>query len=162
RAFLARSASDFGIPTLLEAERPRYEPVLAAFAAGSTLDELARGPDAQLVRELKAAVFGLFYALPDNPNWHALGFPGPITPPPAPRADWAAAGLDGLDGPEFDAHLDAVSERLGVGTAATRPNRTNELLAEALAARGLSHELVPRNASAADDPRFCGYCNAGC
>src|SRR5205823_4019215 len=72
-AFLARSASDFGIPTLLEAERPRYEPVLAAFAAGSTLDELARGPDAQLVRELKAAVFGPFYALPDNPNWHALG-----------------------------------------------------------------------------------------
>ena len=85
-----------------------------------------------------------------------------LRPPARIREEWARLGLDGLDGAEFDRHLDAVSARLSVGTEATRPNRTNELLAEALELRGRSWELIPRNASADDDPRFCGYCNAGC
>ena len=47
-------------------------------------------------------------------------------------------------------------------TDATRPNRTNQLMAEALEARGLTWEVLPRNASLDDDPAYCGYCNAGC
>ena len=35
-------------------------------------------------------------------------------------------------------------------------------MAEALEARGLTWEVLPRNASPDDDPAFCGYCNAGC
>jgi choline dehydrogenase-like flavoprotein len=85
-----------------------------------------------------------------------------LEPPAEVRSAWAALGLEGLDGAAFDAHLAAVSERLDVGTQATRPNRTNELMAEALEACGRSHRLIPRNASPADDPRSCGYCNAGC
>ena len=45
---------------------------------------------------------------------------------------------------------------------ATKPNRVNQMMLEALEARGLPGELLPRNASSDDDPRYCGYCNAGC
>ena len=78
------------------------------------------------------------------------------------RARWAADGLEGADGPEFDECLDAVWERLGVNTAGTVPNTSNLLMTEALERCGRSWELLPRNAAEHDDPRFCGYCNAGC
>jgi choline dehydrogenase-like flavoprotein len=288
-AFRRRSAADLSIAELVEpglggsqaalldelAARGFADRDLAARTA--QLHELGRDPAMrQALRELKFAVMGLYYALPDaddrNPNWAALGFPGPATAPPsdaqAPktiaverldgpttlqadvcivgsgaggsviaaelqaaglqvvvleragyrneadfrqlelvgaselylrgglfwseggtigllagatlgggtvinsmvclrppaeiRAEWAALGLEGLDGPEFDVHLDAVSERMHVNVEATRPNRTNLMMAEALEARGLSWQVLPRNASAGDDPAFCGYCNAGC
>ena len=85
-----------------------------------------------------------------------------LRPPADIRAEWAALGLDGVDGPAFDEHLDAVSRRMNVNVEATKPNRTNVMMAEALEARGLSWEVLPRNASPDDDPAFCGYCNAGC
>lgn len=85
-----------------------------------------------------------------------------LRPPAHIREAWEAAGLEGLDGPTFDEHLDAVSTRINVNTERTIPNRVNELMAEALEARGLSWEKLPRNASDNDDPAYCGYCNAGC
>lgn len=85
-----------------------------------------------------------------------------LRPPNEIRALWAEQGLAGIDTPAFDVHLDAVSARIGVNREATRPNRTNRLMAEALEARGLTWEVLPRNASANDDPAYCGYCNAGC
>lgn len=279
--FMRRAATDVVPPDALAAiATARHEPLLAELeAAGfASLDldtrtrllvELgARGGETrQLLRELKAGVMGLFYALPDNPSWQALGFRGPVTEPPeAPKTipiesvkgqratleadvcivgsgaggsviaaelqraglgvvvleraryrneadfrqlelvgaqelylrgglffsehgsmgllagatlgggtvinsmvclrpperilgEWEAMGLD-LTG--FDGHLDAVSRRLNVNTEATKPNRVNEMMLEALAARGLPGELLPRNASLDDDPRYCGYCNAGC
>lgn len=278
------------MPFLEQAVGSRFDPLLErlrtdAFRSGDPvrraeiLVELGAegGETRQLLRELKAAVMGLFYGLPDeagrNPSWPALGFPGPVTPPPtaeqapktirveqlrgptarlgadvvvvgsgagggviagelqaadldvvvleragyrneqdfrqleavaaaemylrggvfwsasgsigllagatlgggtvinsmiclrppnAIREAWAGLGLDGVDGPAFDAHLDAVSLRIEATTARTIPNRVNELMAEALEARGLSWEKLPRNVSADDDPAFCGYCNAGC
>jgi choline dehydrogenase-like flavoprotein len=85
-----------------------------------------------------------------------------LRPPDALRAEWAAAGLAGLDTDAFDAHLDAVWSRLSVGTDATQPNGVNDLLARTLEQCGHEWHLLPRNASADDDPRFCGLCNAGC
>ena len=85
-----------------------------------------------------------------------------LRPPEDIRREWAELGLAGVDGPDFDAHLDAVSRRMNVNVEATQPNRTNVMMAEALEARGLSWEVLPRNASPDDDPAFCGYCNAGC
>jgi hypothetical protein len=255
-AFRRRSAADLSIAELVEpglggsqaalldelAARGFADRDLAARTA--QLRELGRDPAMrQALRELKFAVMGLYYALPDaddrNPNWAALGFPGPATAPPsdtqAPktiaverldgpatlqadvcivgsgaggsviaaelqaaglqvvvleragyrneadfrqlelvgaselylrgglfwseggtigllagatlgggtvinsmvclrppaeiRAEWAALGLEGLDGPEFDVHLDAVSERMHVNVEATRPNRTNLMMA---------------------------------
>jgi choline dehydrogenase-like flavoprotein len=286
-AFLGRAATDLlSAETLAGIATTRHEPVLAELdAAGfGSLDldgrtrlliELgARGGETrQLLRELKGGVMGLFYALPENPSWPALGYPGPVTAPPSPeqapktirveslegphatleadvcvvgsgaggsviaaelqragrsvvvleragyrneadfrqlelvgaqelflrgglffsdtgsvgllagatlgggtvinsmvclrpperiRAAWAAAGLAGLDTTEFDEHLDEVSRRINVNTEATKPNRVNQMMLEALELRGLTGEILPRNVSLEDDPRYCGYCNAGC
>jgi choline dehydrogenase-like flavoprotein len=84
------------------------------------------------------------------------------TPDPI-RSEWAAAGLDGLDGPEFDAHLDAIWERLGVNAEATSQNRIHRRLIEGLDALGHRHRVIFRNADrACDDPSTCGYCASGC
>lgn len=78
------------------------------------------------------------------------------------RRDWAARGLEGLDGPEYDACVDRVWQRLNVNTTATQPNRNTQLMTGGLAERGFAHEPLPRNVSLDDDPTYCGYCNAGC
>src|SRR5262249_54957165 len=41
-------------------------------------------------------------------------------------------------------------------------NRNAEVLIDGLTGCGLEHHRIPRNAELDDDPRFCGYCNAGC
>ncbi len=76
--------------------------------------------------------------------------------------EWERAGLRGAAGPEFEADVNAVWDRLGVNTQATRPNRSNEVLAAALERSGLTPALLARNASLDDDPRYCGYCITGC
>jgi choline dehydrogenase-like flavoprotein len=288
-AYRRRSGSDFGVPELLaptisETQQAVLDQLAARDLVG--LDLAGRthllqefSHDAayhQPLRELRLAVMGIFYALPDadgrNPSWSALGYPGPRSAPPSPeqapktiaiveldgpttmeadvcivgsgagggviagelqaaglrvlllerasyrneadfrqlelvganelylngglfwseggsigllagatlgggtvinsmvclrppqeiRDEWAAQGLDGVDGSTFDEHLDAVSRRIQVNTSATNPNRTNRMMAEALEARGLSWDVLPRNASSDDDASNCGYCNAGC
>jgi choline dehydrogenase-like flavoprotein len=277
-AFMARRASELGIPELLEPLSRRHQAALhelerRGFASRDleARTQIVRElTGSQELRELAGSILALFYALPDNPSWPALGYPGPVTAPPAApktipiervegpratleadvcvigsgaggsviaaelqhagrsvvvlergayrneadfrqldlvgaeelylrgglffsesgsigilagatlgggtvinsmvclrppdriRAEWARLGLEGVDGDEFDTHLDAVSARINVNTEATSPNRTNEMMVEALTRAGLSHELLPRNASLDDDPRYCGYCNAGC
>jgi choline dehydrogenase-like flavoprotein len=84
------------------------------------------------------------------------------TPDPI-RAEWAAAGLHGLDDGNFDAHLDAIWERLGVNAESTTQNRTHRRLIDALDAQGLPHKTIFRNADlSCDDPATCGYCPTGC
>lgn len=78
------------------------------------------------------------------------------------RELWEGMGLDGVAGEEFDRHTDAVWRRLGVNSEATHFNRNTELMIAGLEARRMSHQRLDRNASPDDDPRFCGYCNAGC
>ena len=78
------------------------------------------------------------------------------------RADWASQGLTGLDGPEFDKHLDQVWDRLGVNTDATVYNGNTRAMITGLASLGYGHERLPRNAARDDDSSLCGYCNAGC
>jgi len=78
------------------------------------------------------------------------------------RADWAAAGLEGVDGSEWDGYFDTVWTALGANSEATVYNRNAEVLIEGLTASGLEHHRIPRNAELFDDPTYCGYCNAGC
>jgi choline dehydrogenase-like flavoprotein len=78
------------------------------------------------------------------------------------RAEWAASGLEGVDGPEWDACLARVWERIDANVEATQLNRNAEVLVAGLQASGLAHHKMARNASLDDDPRMCGYCNAGC
>jgi choline dehydrogenase-like flavoprotein len=78
------------------------------------------------------------------------------------RADWTAAGLDGVDGEEWDTYFDTVWTALGANSEATVYNRNAEVLIEGLTEAGLEHHRIPRNAELFDDPVQCGYCNAGC
>lgn len=82
--------------------------------------------------------------------------------PPEIRALWASMGLEGLDGPEFDACTDAVWRRINVNTEATRHNRNTERMVAGLSALGYGHEPLPRNVSLDDEPEHCGFCNNGC
>jgi choline dehydrogenase-like flavoprotein len=78
------------------------------------------------------------------------------------RADWAAAGLDGLDGPDFDAHLDAVLARISATDRCSDLNDPNARLAEGCDALGWSFKRAVRNTDPATyDPASAGYLGFG-
>ncbi len=109
RAFMARSAGDMAIAAQIEGlmAQAMLPDDIAGFAA--LLDGLAQhdfaslplelrtvalkqvaasGPEAKLgVKVFKNLTLLFFYALPDeqgrNPNWEAIGYPGPISAPPS-------------------------------------------------------------------------------
>ncbi len=79
------------------------------------------------------------------------------------RREWAAAGIEGIDEPDYDAHIDAVWKRLAVNDTATSQNRTHKKLIGACEELGYSHRGLTRNVDAScEDPRVCGYCFVGC
>ena len=47
------------------------------------------------------------------------------TPQPI-REEWAAMGIEGIDEPGYEEHIDAVWRRLGVNDTATSQNRTHK------------------------------------
>lgn len=79
------------------------------------------------------------------------------------RREWAAMGVTGLDGADYDRHIDSIWERLGVNDAVTSQNRTHKKLIDGCEELGYPHRALTRNADqACEDPRVCGYCFAGC
>jgi len=78
--------------------------------------------------------------------------------PPSVRAEWAALGIDGLDG-ELDAHYDTVERRLDVDTDESQMNAQNSVLARGCDALGLPWQVIPRNTKGCGD---CGHCGLGC
>ena len=86
-----------------------------------------------------------------------------IRTPEAIRREWAKHGLEGLDDPSYETnHVDAVAERLGANTEATKQNGIHQKLMAGLDAAGLEHRPIVRNATLDDDPQYCGYCSFGC
>jgi choline dehydrogenase-like flavoprotein len=78
------------------------------------------------------------------------------------RADWTAAGLDGVDGPDFDAHLDAVLTRISATDRCSDLNDPNRRLAEGCEALGWSFKRAIRNTDPATyDPASAGYLGFG-
>jgi choline dehydrogenase-like flavoprotein len=72
-------------------------------------------------------------------------------------------GIEGIDQPDYDAHIDAIWQRLGVNDTATSQNRTHKKLIQACEELGYSHRALTRNADiSCEDPSVCGYCFAGC
>jgi hypothetical protein len=79
------------------------------------------------------------------------------------RREWAGLGIEGIDQPDYEQHIDSVWERLGVNDAVTSQNRIHEKLIDACEALGYPHRALTRNADqSCEDPRVCGYCFAGC
>jgi choline dehydrogenase-like flavoprotein len=86
-----------------------------------------------------------------------------IRTPDRIRREWASMGIDGMDSPDYDRHIDAIWERLSVNDTATSQNRTHKKLLAGCEELGYPSRPLTRNADAScDDPRVCGYCFAGC
>jgi choline dehydrogenase-like flavoprotein len=82
--------------------------------------------------------------------------PGPI------REEWASHGVPAFTGPEFDASLDAVAERLGTSQEYNDPGARDQILQQAAEKLGWSSGAQPRNVRGCAQGRECGYCGLGC
>ena len=79
------------------------------------------------------------------------------------RKQWASEyGLDGVDGPDFDRHLDAVWSRLGVTDTCSDLNGPQQRLAEGCEALGWSFKRITRNTDPDSyDPESAGFLGFG-
>jgi choline dehydrogenase-like flavoprotein len=79
------------------------------------------------------------------------------------REEWAREhGLEGLDGPEFDRHLDAIWERLQVNDRCSDLNGAHRRLKEGCERLDYSFKLITRNANPESyDPETAGYLGWG-
>ena len=79
------------------------------------------------------------------------------------REQWASEyGLEGLDTAEFDRHLDAVWQRLGVNDRCSHLNGTHESMRRGAEAHGWSFKTVNRNVDESRyTPETAGYIGFG-
>jgi choline dehydrogenase-like flavoprotein len=82
---------------------------------------------------------------------------------PRVRAEWAQEhGLEGLDGPDYDRHLDAIWERLKVNDRCSELNGPHQQLKKGCEALGYDFRLITRNADPeCHDPEHAGYLGFG-
>ena len=79
------------------------------------------------------------------------------------RREWREHGIDGIDEPSHDEHIDAVMKRISATDEATTQNRQHKKLIRALDELGMEHRPIVRNVdTVCEDPHVCGYCLAGC
>jgi len=141
REFMARAASDMDIPahieqtmadTMIEAEIEAFAGLLDAVAAEGFVDaDLdARTQGIHAMRDgdfdakhgldaFKALTMLFFYALPDdnasNPNWEAIGYPGPNSAAPSPEDAPKTLTIENVSGAEATLTADAVIVGSGAG-----------------------------------------------
>jgi choline dehydrogenase-like flavoprotein len=79
------------------------------------------------------------------------------------REEWARDfGLEGLDGPDYDRHLDAVWARLAVNDGCSDLNGPHQRLKEACAKLGYVFKPITRNADPTTyEPESAGYAGFG-
>ncbi len=83
--------------------------------------------------------------------------------PPHVLADWArVSGSDVFTSGEVEASLEAVAERLGVTTRASRPGARDELMEAGLRQLGWHVDVLPRNVRGCSQDAACGWCGFGC
>ncbi|HEX8745272.1 MAG TPA: GMC family oxidoreductase [Thermoleophilaceae bacterium] len=77
---------------------------------------------------------------------------------PFVREDWARAGLEGVDGPDYDRHLDTVLARISATDQASDFNGPHERLREGCEALGWDFRTIVRNADLERyRPELAGY-----
>jgi choline dehydrogenase-like flavoprotein len=79
------------------------------------------------------------------------------------REQWAGEhGLEGVDGPDFDRHLDAIFERLSVNDRCSDLNGPHQRMKEGADALGWSFQTILRNADESTyEPVSAGYIGFG-
>ncbi len=81
-----------------------------------------------------------------------------IDPPPWLRAEWAAFGMEGIDGAQTDADLARLREELGVQPPSAIPPK-DQVILDGAAALGWESAPTERNAGPCT---ACGGCGFGC
>lgn len=76
------------------------------------------------------------------------------------RQEWASRGLPYFTSGAFQADMDAVCERMGVGTTAVRHNYGNDRLLSGARKLGMNGKTVPQNTGG--EAHECGQCTLGC
>jgi choline dehydrogenase-like flavoprotein len=141
RDFYARSASDLGVAAQIEGLLATTAMPEEIEALGQLLDAIgghgfaslplqartelllalaASGPEAKLgVRQLRGLTFLFFYGLPDasgnNPNWDAIGYPGPLSAPPSPAQAPKTIAVERISGETATLQADACVIGSGAG-----------------------------------------------
>jgi choline dehydrogenase-like flavoprotein len=141
RDFMGRAASDMQVPahieqmmadTLVPEEIEQFAGLLDALAdenlAAAPPEARVQivhafrdqDPEAKLgLHAFKALTMLLFYALPDeqgnNPNWEAIGYPGPVSPPPSPSDAPKTITVEEVSGPEATLTCDVCVVGSGSG-----------------------------------------------
>ena len=88
-------------------------------------------------------------------NWSAS-----LQPQAEVRQEWASQGLDFFTSAEFQACLDRVCERMGVGDKQIEHNFANRVLLEGSRRLGYTAKAVPQNTGG--KRHYCGHCSLGC
>lgn len=88
-----------------------------------------------------------------------------LPPVPEARSEWALqGGMEGVNGPDFDRDLQAVSQRIRVSTDESDVNANNDSLRRGCVAlgfrQGIDWDVIPRNAIGCAGR--CGFCTFGC
>jgi choline dehydrogenase-like flavoprotein len=141
RDFYARSASDLGVPAQIEGLLAQTAMPEEIEAVGQLLDALAAqaiaersledrtallhgvagsGPEAKFgLRQLRGLTFLFFYGLADdsghNPNWDAIGYPGPLSAPPSPEQAPKTIAIEQLSGETATLQADVCVVGSGAG-----------------------------------------------
>jgi choline dehydrogenase-like flavoprotein len=140
-AFMARSAGDMAVAAQIEGLMAQammpddiagFAGLLDALAANDfaslpletrtavVKQVAASGPEAKLgVKVLKNLTLLFFYALPDeqgrNPNWDALGYPGPLSAPPSAEEAPKTINVEEVSGAEATIVADVCVVGSGAG-----------------------------------------------
>src|SRR3954447_12090955 len=82
---------------------------------------------------------------------------------PHVREQWAREhGLEGVDGPDFDRHLETVCQRLSVNDQCSDFNKSHQKMRQGAEALGWSYRTILRNTDPATyDPATAGYLGFG-
>ncbi|MPZ90164.1 MAG: FAD-binding protein [Actinobacteria bacterium] len=72
------------------------------------------------------------------------------------------SGIEAFASGEFDEHLDAAAERIGVNTDSSAAGKRDEIVEAGLKQLGWHVDMMPRAVRGCSQDESCGYCGFGC
>ncbi|CAN5659031.1 GMC family oxidoreductase [soil metagenome] len=83
--------------------------------------------------------------------------------PPHVLEQWReVSGVEAFASGEFDEHLDAAAERIGVNIDSSAAGKRDEILEAGLKQLGWHVDMMPRAVRGCTQDESCGYCGFGC
>lgn len=83
--------------------------------------------------------------------------------PPHVLKQWSeVSGVEAFSSGEFEEHLDAAAERVGVNTDSSAAGRRDEVIETGLKKLGWHVDMMPRAVRGCSQDEQCGFCGFGC